>query len=136
MARKTYNTEQRAEAKQRRQDKIADLRAILANVETSPNRFGIERMAADTHPGYSLKNQLLIMHQRPDATRTAGFRQWKQLGRSVNKGAKGIAILVPMTVGSEEKGDTRVIFTTGYVFDVSDTRESGEQEIDPEAAAA
>ena len=38
---------------------------------------------------------LLIAVQRPDATRVAGFGAWKQLGRNVLKGEKGIAILAP-----------------------------------------
>src|SRR5690606_33682800 len=44
---------------------------------------------------YSFRNQLLIVVQRPDATRVAGFRAWKKLGRFVRKGEKGIAILRP-----------------------------------------
>jgi hypothetical protein len=42
---------------------------------------------------YSLHNIVLIVSQRPDATRVAGFHTWKQLGRKVKKGAKGIMIL-------------------------------------------
>ena len=44
---------------------------------------------------YSANNTFLIMMQRPDATRVAGFHTWKSLGRSVKKGSKGIAILCP-----------------------------------------
>jgi hypothetical protein len=45
---------------------------------------------------YSLGNQILIMLQRPDATRVAGYRTWQDLGRHVKKGEKGIAILAPI----------------------------------------
>ena len=45
---------------------------------------------------YSFGNQILIMMQNPDATRVAGFNTWKDLGRSVRKGEKGIAILAPV----------------------------------------
>jgi len=45
---------------------------------------------------YSIGNQILIMIQKPDATRVAGFNTWKELGRWVKKGAKGIAILAPV----------------------------------------
>ncbi len=46
---------------------------------------------------YSASNCFLIALQRGDATQVAGFRTWKSLGRSVNKGAKGIEILAPCT---------------------------------------
>lgn len=45
---------------------------------------------------YSLLNQLAIARQRPSATRVAGMMAWNQLGRFVNKGEKGIAILAPV----------------------------------------
>jgi DNA primase len=51
---------------------------------------------AATFPTYSLNNVLLIAAQRPDATAVAGFGAWKALGRQVDKGSKGIAILAPM----------------------------------------
>jgi len=51
---------------------------------------------AATFPSYSLNNLLLISAQRPDATAVAGFGAWKALGRQVDKGSKGIAILAPM----------------------------------------
>lgn len=44
---------------------------------------------------YSLGNQILIMIQSPTATRVAGFYTWKDLGRWVKAGEKGIAILAP-----------------------------------------
>jgi hypothetical protein len=45
---------------------------------------------------YSFGNQILICSQRPDATRVAGFHAWKDLGRSVKKGEKGIRILAQL----------------------------------------
>ncbi len=69
----------------------------------------------------------------PTATRVAGFWTWKNLGRSVNAGAKGIRILAPI-VGVKRKKDseaekdittqnTRTLlgFRNAYVFDVSQT---------------
>ena len=69
----------------------------------------------------------------PTATRVAGFWTWKNLGRSVNAGAKGIRILAPI-VGVKRKPDaeaekditkqnTRAIlgFRNAYVFDISQT---------------
>jgi len=45
---------------------------------------------------YSIGNQILIMLQKPEAIRVAGFNTWKDLGRWVKKGEKGIAILAPV----------------------------------------
>ena len=41
---------------------------------------------------YSLRNLLLILAQRPDASQVAGYNQWLAHGRHVRKGAKGIRI--------------------------------------------
>jgi len=51
---------------------------------------------------YSFGNQLAIAKQRPSATRVAGMYAWNQLGRFVNKGEKGIAILAPV-IGKRSK---------------------------------
>ena len=69
----------------------------------------------------------------PSATRVAGFWTWKNLGRSVKAGQKGIRILAPI-VGVRRKKDAdasqditkqneRVLlgFRNAYVFDVSQT---------------
>jgi N-terminal domain of anti-restriction factor ArdC/IrrE N-terminal-like domain len=79
---------------------------------------------------YSAANCLMILCQRTDATRVAGFGTWKSLGRSLKKGAKGIAIWAPVTrrVTAAEESDEeqptlirRVGFKLAYVFDVADT---------------
>jgi len=45
---------------------------------------------------YSFGNILAIARQRPTATRVAGYGTWRELGRFVKKGEKGIQILAPM----------------------------------------
>jgi len=82
---------------------------------------------------YSFGNVLEIARQMPTATRVAGFWTWKNLGRSVKAGQKGIRILAPI-VGFRRKKDEeadkditkqneRVLlgFRNAYVFDVSQT---------------
>jgi hypothetical protein len=82
---------------------------------------------------YSFGNILEIARQKPDAIRVAGFWKWKELGRSVKKGEKGIRILAPI-IGVRRKKDeeaekditkqnTAVLvgFRSTYVFDVSQT---------------
>jgi hypothetical protein len=95
----------------------------LTNYLTAMSRFH----------NYSFGNVLEIARQMPTATRVAGFWTWKNLGRSVNAGEKGIRILAPI-VGVKRKKDseaekditkqnTRALlgFRNAYVFDVSQT---------------
>nr|WP_233109137.1 ArdC-like ssDNA-binding domain-containing protein [Streptomyces sp. 14R-10] len=81
---------------------------------------------------YSANNMLLILAQCPHATQVRSFKQWKENGRSVRKGEKGLRIFAPMTIkkkdetgapvldenGQEKK---RTIFKTVAVFDISQT---------------
>ena len=46
-------------------------------------------------PRYSVNNSLLIMMQKPNAQLCQSFTGWKQMGRYVKKGEKGISILAP-----------------------------------------
>lgn len=75
---------------------------------------------------YSAKNSLLILVQRPGATRVAGYRRWQELGRQVRRGEEGIRILAPIlrTIEDEESGEkARILcsFKVVKVFDVSQT---------------
>ncbi|MDO8715939.1 MAG: DUF192 domain-containing protein [Dehalococcoidales bacterium] len=89
---------------------------------------------------YSIGNLILIMLQRPDATRVAGFGTWRDLGRWVKKGERGIAILAPCMPpkgtkstapedseteegeSKEEQGEIRpLFFRVVHVFDLSQT---------------
>src|SRR3989304_4562705 len=54
---------------------------------------------------YSFRNCLLICMQRPDATHVAGFYRWRELGRFVKKGEKGIMILAPIVRRRKAKED-------------------------------
>ncbi|HEY6798067.1 MAG TPA: ArdC-like ssDNA-binding domain-containing protein, partial [Kineosporiaceae bacterium] len=80
-------------------DRLADLHARLV-AEVAALRTGADwqrwlATAARFHE-YSFQNTLLILSQRPDATSVAGYETWKALGRQVNRGEKGIAILAPI----------------------------------------
>jgi hypothetical protein len=77
---------------------------------------------------YSINNVFLIQSQHPGATHVAGFATWRQLGRFVRRGEKGIAILVPLAYrrrdvedvsGRDDSDAVRTVvgFKTGYVFD-------------------
>jgi hypothetical protein len=86
---------------------------------------------------YSFGNIVAIARQRPTATRVAGFGTWKEMGRFVKRGEKGIQILAPM-IGQRRKnnaetaqntdadGSTKqqpvlIGFRAVYVFDAAQT---------------
>ena len=47
---------------------------------------------------YSFGNTILILLQKPDATKVAGFKAWQKMGRRIKKGEKGIAIFAPIII--------------------------------------
>lgn len=76
---------------------------------------------------YSYANSLLILLQRPTATRVAGVKSWNAMGRSVNSGEHGIAILAPiiqkikpLTPDENEKSILKG-YRVCHVFDVLQT---------------
>jgi len=81
---------------------------------------------------YSWRNTLLIMFQRPEAYFVAGYHRWRDLGRSVKRGAKAIWILAPSryhkTVTTDD-GDTEEVealyFRPVPVFADVDTKGDG-----------
>ncbi len=60
---------------------------------------------------YSFGDQLLIYAQKPSATACAEIETWNKLGRWVNKGTRGIALLI----------DRDVPYKLRHVFDIADT---------------
>lgn len=81
---------------------------------------------------YSWSNVLLILAQKPEATRVAGFSTWIDLGRHVNRGEHGITILAPVfrrrdesqeaeTASEEDVRPTPVRYRPVHVFDVGQT---------------
>ena len=101
-------------SKQDKADFIANLRA---GVEALKDQ-GITP-PSNLLDSFSPNNALMIILQKPSATQCAGFHAWREAGRSVRKGAKGIAILVPLGVDDEDNPR----FSWRYVFDITDTEE-------------
>ena len=91
-------------------DKDVDVTEILDNLKNGVgNIFNNEsfiqylNFQSQFH-NYSASNNMLIAIQNPQATNVASFTKWKSMGRTVNKGEKGIMILAPNVVknGSKE----------------------------------
>ncbi|WP_419806336.1 ArdC family protein [Terriglobus sp.] len=113
---------------------IANIKLLIEQLEAGHSDALTNYLTAMSRfHNYSFGNVLEIARQMPTATRVAGFWTWKNLGRSVNSGAKGIRILAPI-VGVRRKKDeeaardittqnTRTLlgFRNAYVFDISQT---------------
>tara|TARA_R110000796_G_scaffold18980_2_gene57149 strand:- start:12216 stop:15437 length:3222 start_codon:yes stop_codon:yes gene_type:complete len=104
---------------------------------------------------YSFNNRILIYIQRPTASKVASFNAWKKKGRKVQKGSKGIKVLVPIFrkgenpgVGSKKPeidltdldslakgsmGAQPVGFKVGNVFDIADTKAFNEEGETPDS---
>ena len=124
-----------AEVKEHKIDTV--LKQLKDGVETiqQSGRFRLFLVTMSKFHDYSIGNQILIMIQKPDATRVAGFNTWKDLGRWVKRSEKGIAILAPVMPPKprseeQEKGKEEeeieleprpVYFKVVYVFDIGQT---------------
>lgn len=81
------------------------------DIASNADRYTDFLITAANNYKYSFKEQLLIHAQKPDATACAEIDTWNKLGRWVNKGTKGIALLI----------DRAVPYKLRHVFDISDT---------------
>ena len=80
-------------------DRVALLHdQLTASVEALVTSEDWRRMldTASRFHQYSPANVLLILSQKPDATRVAGYKTWQSLGRQVKKGERGIGIFAPV----------------------------------------
>ncbi len=119
-------------AERRAQDRLRLEQAARELLSSEGWRRWIEVRARNGLARYSLGNQLLIALQAPDARFVAGFHAWKDLGRRVSKGERGIRILAPMPLrgrdaeedsspGGEDQKNVRTLFKSVAVFDVAQT---------------
>jgi len=89
-----------------REDKVKafmeELDVAVEALETDEDwKHYLETMAKFHH--YSFNNQMLVVLQCPGAERVAGYMKWKELGRQVRKGEKGISIMAPLKAKVELK---------------------------------
>lgn len=129
--RRTFTADQRAAWQEQKAERTGELMQQLeqgvAAIQGSDEFKQVLRSAAKFH-SYSFNNVMLIMCQRPGATRVAGYKTWQLLGRQVRKGEQGIQILQPRPWAVVEQDDhgqaaTRqgIAFRTVTVFDIAQT---------------
>jgi len=153
MTRKKWTKKQRTEHREQQRTKV---QKMMASFDDTMSGFmdAVDEAAAsdELHKflnfvgqfhQYSFRNAMLIMAQNPEATRVAGFRTWKKLGRHVKKGEHGLMILRPQmnkrdaTPGEVADKTVETIdgkvrwlsFKPAYVFDVSQTDGDGLPEL-------
>lgn len=145
-------TQRRLTEAEREQRRTADRAYVQQAVEQLRSSAGWQRWLATRRHfhTYSLRNQLLIAMQRPDATRVAGFKAWLKLGYCVRHGETAIRIFAPCPpskaklqawrdAGADPAQKPRTFFRLTAVFDRSQVDElpppAQPAPLDPPAAA-
>ena len=77
---------------------------------------------------YSVANALLILAQKPDATRIADFDTWKEQGAYIRKKETGFYILEPGDEYRRDDGTVGISYNLKKMFDISQTGNSRKQE--------
>ena len=77
---------------------------------------------------YSVANALLILAQKPEATRIADFDTWKEQGAYIRKKETGFYILEPGEEYQREDGTTGISYNPKKMFDISQTGNSRKRE--------
>src|SRR5438876_3278169 len=101
-------------------ERLAEAVERMADSET----FAAWLRARAAFHDYSFANVCLIISQRPDASRVAGYKTWQRLGRQVRKGEHGIRILAPCVVKrqtDQREEEPARFFRAVSVFDVAQT---------------
>jgi hypothetical protein len=70
---------------------------------------------------YSVANALLILAQKPDATRIADFDTWKEQGTYIRKKESGFYILEPGDEYQRDDGTVGISYNPKKMFDISQT---------------
>ena len=93
------------------QTTVAMAEYTARDISSRPEVFAEFLTTAAHNYKYSFRDQLLIFAQKPNAVACAEIEVWNKLGRYVNKGTKGIALL----------SDRDVPYKLRHVFDITDT---------------
>ena len=135
-SKKEYTAQEKAEWKEQAQKHLSDmvdkLNEGIQMVFDSERYKSFMAFWSGFH-SYSFRNTLLIMLQNPKASVCAGFNKWKEVGRNVKKGEKGLTVLAPImkkveverknpeTEEKEKDIEKIMLFKPVKVFDVSQT---------------
>lgn len=127
---KRYHTKTPEQRQQELQENYEKLITGVKEAVASPEDFKRYLDFASKFPKRSVRNQMLIYMQKPDAQMVAGLKTWNKFGRQVNKGSKAIKIVAPITKKEKEidpktNEEIEKNVIKGYkmvnVFDMNDT---------------
>ena len=90
----------------------------MASTSNTRRYLDFLRSAANNYK-YTYDEQILIHAQKPEATACAEMAVWNRLGRWVNRGTRGIALI----------SETTQPYRLRYVFDISDTNSYYNREV-------
>src|SRR5262249_40225858 len=121
MARREPTAEQKAKAAERR-ERFQALARMVSAVPADARAALAMRAGIRTIEGRELSifNQCLLVNQLATASIVGGFQQWKRAGRSVVKGARGLAIWVPTGRRVAGAGEGQAEPAAGGVFSLVD----------------
>jgi hypothetical protein len=77
---------------------------------------------------YSVSNALLILAQRPEATRISDFDTWKEQGVFIRRKETGFYILEPGEEYRRDDGSTGISYNPKKMFDIAQTTASQKRE--------
>ena len=111
--------EEYAAMKKAERDDLFELSSDTANNVTADGGKFQQYMDMQSHfDRYSAVNTLLIMAQKPEATRLGDFDHWKNKNASMKPKQKGISILEPHEY-TKDDGSPGVGYNVKKVFDIS-----------------
>jgi hypothetical protein len=125
MARRQPTAEQKQKAAERR-ERFQALAKMVSAMPADARAALARRAGIRTIEGRELSafNQCLVVNQLATASILGGFAQWKRAGRSVVKGARGLAIWVPTGRRVAGAGEGRAEPAAGDVFSLVDGPDS------------
>lgn len=153
---KTYNKKSKEDKEKEVNELLEKANEGIEKCFTSPEQFKELINYMSKFYNYSFRNTFLIQEQFKGALAVGSYAFWKEKGFTVNKGEKGIKILVPNRLsdyfinskGEEvklskatpeekrliEQGEIEVrkgklIFNQGYVFEVSQTNAKAAEDL-------
>lgn len=113
------SSEEYAEKKRAERDRVFELSCTSVLEVTNDGGKFKQFLDAQSHfDRYSAVNTLLIIAQKPDATRIGNYDYWKDRGGFIKKDEKGISILEPQEYEKED-GTQGVGYNIKKMFDIS-----------------
>lgn len=130
LAKKNFKPKTKEQRQEEIQEHYEKLLKGVKEAVSNPEDYVKYLNFASKFPNRSIRNQMLIYMQNPDAHLVAGLKTWNKFGRQVNKGSEAIKIFAPikkkeMVIDekTQEEVETTVIkgFHLVNVFDLKDT---------------